>query len=176
LPPARRFAAVLAAATLNACAVNPAPRGWLPRAEELPQETRGAWIAVRGKNLLVEGELIAVSEERVQVLTRFRLEDVPLAQVRGATVALYDPPNVAGGALIVLTHGYWAVFTLPLWLGLAAGASREPLLEVSGAELPAVARYARFPQGLPPGVGAAGLGPLSAHRREPPRGGGKASR
>jgi hypothetical protein len=157
----RRAAALLAAIALAGCSANPAPRGWLPQAEELPHETRGGWIVVRTRSGVHRaGELIAVSATKVHVLTRSGLEEVPLTDVRGASLALYEPRRVGAGALIVLTHGFFAVLTAPMWLAVASAASREHVVEVSGAELPIVARYARFPQGLPPGVGTEDLGPL----------------
>ena len=67
-----RWLAVVAALFGHACAVHSAPPGWLPKAKDLPRWSRGAWIQVepvRGAGRRAAGELIAVGQDEIHVLT-----------------------------------------------------------------------------------------------------------
>jgi hypothetical protein len=163
----RRIAGRIAAAALGValcgCAVNPAPRGWLPPPEALPTHTRGAWVVLSlDRRPAEEGELIAVDEVRVHVLTRTGLRSLPVGAVRRARLVIYESPAArkGGWAAIVLSHGWWMVLTFPLWIAALAEVSRDGIISVEGRDLPALRGYARFPQGLPDGTAAADLGPL----------------
>lgn len=160
----RRLGALLAVIALGGCATNPAPVGWLPRAEQLPRSARGAWIVLnadmgRGGT---GGELIAVGEDRVFILTEAGLRSIPRSDVRHGTLALYETNagKTAAASLITLTHGRFLLLTAPMWFALAIGESREPLLPVRQESLDSIRKYARFPQGLPPDLDPASLGPL----------------
>ena len=159
-------AALLAAATLAACATNPAPAGWLPRAENLPQFTRGAWAIVHRKKAPdTEGELIAAEPEGLHVLTREGLRFAPGAGVESVRLALYAPDGAvsgtsAAGALSTLTHGWYFPLTIWFWFGPAIGESNAPLQTVAPSQVDTLRKYSRFPQGLPAGLAPEALGNL----------------
>jgi hypothetical protein len=175
---ARAVALALSVATA-ACAANPAPRGWLPAARDVQVDTRGGWVKLKYRDgshdVALSGELIAVSEGRVYVLTEMGLRDVPENVIKEAVVAAYR--TGAGGtfawaglgALSTLTHGGFLLLTASLWLvaGRLSSASEERASRhvYPREPLKAFRAYARFPQGMPPDVDAASLG--TAARRGP---------
>src|SRR5206468_9006902 len=81
------------ASALAACVSSPAPAGWRPRPPEVQSRPCGAWIRLqRGQDKragVVEGELIAVSDDHVYVLTRSELLGVPPAAVTSARLEKY---------------------------------------------------------------------------------------
>lgn len=168
----RKMIALLAATLLCGCARNPAPAGWQPPAVEAQQATRGGWILIECEDdSNVTGELIAVDETTLHVLTVAGLEAVPRSTVRTARLVGYGTagnlrPWTALGAVSTLSHGGWLVGTLPMWLvgGLTAASH-----EVNAALVPPdeFASFARFPQGLPPKLDPASLGTL-AEQAVPP--------
>ena len=165
---ARRWLAFVLAYALAGCASNPTPAGWLPRARDLPTATRGAWIQIdltEKRAPDVRGELIALDEDRVHVLTEDGLREVSRASIRDAELALYDNNSEASaagaGGFLSLSHGWFWLLTVWFWVALGAGASRAPMLDARGAGLDSFRKFARFPQGLPDGLSSHELGPLS---------------
>ncbi len=64
------------------------------------------------------GELIAVAEDRIHVLTETGLRSVSLSTIHRATVALYGSSAEEIGLLgtfLSLSHGWWFPVTLPMW-------------------------------------------------------------
>ena len=176
--PERRWAAVALLATILAgCATNPAPQSWQPAPKEAQRSVRGGWIALERKKPAmgrVEGELIAVDDDALHVLTAEGLRAVPRAEVRKAKLVGYGDESVALGAWMglgtvsTLSHGYYLIFTAPLlWLlgGGAATSDESRAGFIKDAEFRA---YARFPQGLPPGLDLATLGELSPPAQSSP--------
>ena len=167
----RWTAAALLATTLAGCATNPAPREWRPKPREAQRSVRGGWIALDckkpGAARCAEGELIAADDDALHVLTAEGLRTVSRAEVRKARLVGYGSEGaavgswMAVGALSTLSHGYYLVLTAPLlwFLGGAVATSDESRAGfVPASEFRA---YARFPQGLPPGLDLTTLGPLS---------------
>jgi hypothetical protein len=172
--PSRRVLAALLAASVAGCATNPAPKGWLPPAAKAQAQAYGGWISLTCKKAeavtLVEGELIAVSDDRVYVLADSGLVDVPHESVVKATLAAYATGDgeLAGwsalGTVSTLSHGVYLVITAPIWIvaGImaAGGESRAGLRRYPEKPLASFRLYARFPQGLPTGLEASALGRL----------------
>lgn len=164
----RRSGAVacLLALLTAGCASVPAPKDWLPTPEASAYEAFGGWLEAeygpKRERQKVEGELIAVTADSLYVLVRNDLVSVPKATVRTATVAGYD--NHAArlgtwallGTLSTLSHGAGLIISAPVWVlsGIIATASaaRAPLTRYPDRAWEALATYARFPQGLPPGL------------------------
>jgi hypothetical protein len=160
-----RWLALVAALAGQACALHSAPSGWLPREKDLPRWSRGAWIEVEpvpGAGRKAAGELIALGEDEIHVLTEAGLRAIPAAQVASATLVLYDPDDSGGwGLALSLTHGRYLPLTLIPWMAISTGESHAPLLRHPPWALSSFRPYARFPQGLPPGLKPKDLGPLS---------------
>jgi hypothetical protein len=149
---------------LGACFQSTAPEGWLPIPEVAQREAYGAWIRVEhrqgAETQVVEGELIAAMADSLHVLAADSLVTLPMTAVASATLTTYDARSeelstwTALLAVSTLSHGIGLVLTMPLWIiiGTAetAGASKDPRVESVDAAL--LRPYARFPQGLPPGI------------------------
>lgn len=164
--------ALLAAATPGCVPYRP-PAGWLEAPGAAQSNVYGSWIRLRfdADRPDVDGELLAVEPDSVYVLGMDGIVSaVGLGDVDRADLYAYDPALgganawVGLGMLGTLSNGYFSAFTLPLWSlvgGIALGADRRAAAPKVGKppEWEAVRRYARFPQGLPPGL----------PRRLPPR-------
>ena len=149
---------------VSGCFHTPAPKGWLPTAIEAQHDAYGGWIKLEfgagAARNTVHGELIAATSDSVHVLTSDSLVVVPTALVIAGTLTAYDSQYESLrwwtilGAFSTLSHGFGLVLTAPVWAiaGSAAtgSASKAPRVESTH---PAVLRmYARFPQGIPPGL------------------------
>ena len=169
--PERRWPAIaLLATSLAGCASNPAPPGWRPAPSEAQRSVRGGWIVLDCKtppNRRILGELIAVDDDALHVLTADGLHAVPRAEVRKARLVGYGTEGGAlgawmgVGALSTLSHGFYLVFTAPLLWFLGGGLATSE--ESRGGFVPEAEfrAYARFPQGLPPGLDRSTLGDWS---------------
>jgi hypothetical protein len=156
------LAAVTAGATA-ACFRSTAPGGWLPKPEDAPRQAFGSWIRMQDRpgapSTVFEGELIAVDADTVHILFD-RLVSVPRASYCCITVTAfqmdYTPLVVWGlaGTLSTLSHGVGLLLTAPIWAlwatSAAASASMAP--RVRSTDPAALRPYARFPQGIPPGL------------------------
>jgi hypothetical protein len=155
----------MATACLSGCAHNTAPAGWHPPALVALRSTHGGWIRVEG-TVRTEGELIAVDQTAFHVLTRSGFQSVPRASVekitltgygnRARTLALW---SVLGG-VSTLSHGINLLFTAPMWTvgGIVASLTEKHASIWHDADV--AFRFARFPQGLPPGFDPKTLGAL----------------
>jgi len=168
-----RAASPLAVLLVAACASNTAPPGFLPTPQESQATAYGGWIEVewgRGDpkhTWLSEGELLAIQHDSVYILTGRGPEVVATAEVRRAQLTGYDSQlgKLASwtliGTLSTASHGIWLVVSAPLWVvtGSINGAkqSRAPERVYPRARWEDLRSYARFPQGLPPGIDLAKL-------------------
>lgn len=168
-------AALVAAACCagSGCASHTAPDGFLPIPEEAPRHAFGGWIDLEvgtgAARERVAGELIAVSEDTVWVLGDDGLRAVGTAAVVDGRLVGYDSQyaRVVGattlGSLSTIANGFALIFTFPMWLivgsAAARGQSRAPIVDAPPPRWSALAPWARFPQGLPPGLDPGTLEP-----------------
>jgi len=165
------------------CATRVAPRGWSPKAEEARREGFGGWMRMtHGREsaaYTTAGELLAISDDSVFVLVDSTLVGVPLGDVSRGLLETYDPDTghaaawTTAGAISTITHGWWLVISAPLWV--LVGSSSTGVLSHQGRILRPNASwadmrlFARFPQGLPPGLDRSALRPRPfPWRRQPP--------
>lgn len=123
--------------------------------------------------------MIAVSADRIYVLTVSGLVDVPQASVTRAQLDAYRTAQgaIAGwfilGLLSTASHGGYLLLSVPMWLiggGVALSAeSHAALISYPKKPFAAFRPYARFPQGLPADLERTELGELRGLRREPAR-------
>jgi hypothetical protein len=160
---------VYALVIAGGCFHTTAPKGWLPTAVEAQREAYGGWIKldfyVGVTPNAVHGELIAASHDSVHVLTSDSLVVVPTASVIAGTLTAYDAGHGAlrlwtiVGAVSTVSHGFALILTAPVWIVggsyATASASKAPRVESTDTSL--LRMYARFPQGLPPGLDARSL-------------------
>ena len=152
---------------LPACATIRAPRDWLETAAVEAQQPFGGWTAIwliqtTGPPEL-EGELLAIAADTAWVLT-LGGEMLYLAanDVLKAQLETFDPGlgmirlGVAIGSLSTLSHGFFSIFSLPVWLLGALltdrAVGRSAVIDMQKAPWETLRVHARYPQGLPPGV------------------------
>lgn len=158
-------AALLVSASAAGCLHNPDPR---PRSmSAVHTDAHGGFVVVRvGGQVNHQGELIAVGPEGVWVLARQRLILTPHEQVSGLDLYAYDV-SIAGttglgllGTLSTISHGFFLVFSAPIWLvttiATSASQSRSAYewYAGDGDDWSELMKWARFPQGMPPGLTA----------------------
>ena len=148
------------------CASNTAPPGWLPTPEVAGRDAYGGWIELSTRSdtapIRIEGELIAVSEDTAWVLTVTGAIAVPVSTVLSGKLTGYNAKAgtlgglTAVGAFSTVSNGALLIVTAPAWLivGTAAAASQShaPVQQIPTVGWQQLAAFARFPQGLPPGV------------------------
>jgi hypothetical protein len=154
----------------TACFYTTAPEGWLPTPDVAQRQAYGGWIKVDyaggAGSRTVDGELIAAADT-VYVLTTDSLVAIATGMITSATLTTYDARLDAMttwsalGGVSALSHGWFLLLSLPMWVIVgtttSASVSKEPRVESVDA---AVLRpYARFPQGLPPGLDRGTLRP-----------------
>ena len=153
----------------SACFHTTAPKGWLPTASEAQHEAYGGWIrldyGVGANRRIVEGELIAAAPDTVHVLSPDSIVAVPTATVVAGTLTSYDSQYgrlvrwTILGTVSTVSHGFGLVLTMPMWAlaGTAASASASKAPRVESTDPGVLRAYARFPQGMPPGLDSRSL-------------------
>ena len=160
---------LILALLVTGCATTYAPDDWLPDTEDIPQNAHGGWITVVTQEvnsqsdeewMQYSGEFIALDEENAYVLYD-SLYVVPKNKIVNSTIEL-DQKSTGGyaiwvtlGSLSTLSHGYYGIITLPLWLlaGIPTAAG-ESFRDMHEAEYPdeiywnEVNKFSRFPQGV----------------------------
>jgi hypothetical protein len=171
------------AVVVMACSPASAPRGYLPSSRGSAYDTYGGWIHVQTGGYArrsVNGELIAIEADSMYVLTASEFEILLIQDIETATLVGYDSDAgymvgwTVAGMLSTLSHGYILVFSAPVWLlgGLAAATTESSATQrvfPKDATLESLARYSRFPQGLPDGVD------LSMLKRKPTKPGARST-
>lgn len=155
-----------AIAIFSGCASVQAPSGYLPAASETQWDVHGGWITVeysdRGTISTADGEFIAFQDSVIYVLTESEPVSIRCKEVRSASFDIYSKKTglFAGwtllGSVSVLSHGYFAVFSLPLWLLTGIPSTISESLDGRYAEntptiywWQSISKFSRFPQGIP---------------------------
>ena len=181
------------------CASSMAPRGWLPYAQEAQQEGFGGWITVTArvqpKVPSLSGELLAVSDDSVVVLTSAGVGSCALTDVTHATFEGYDSRSgdtarmTLAGTLSSISTGWGLIVIAPLWVIVGStssavlsqqgqvtvdasqGATASGQSDAARKSWKDIRLFARFPQGMPVGLDRSELRlrPLAkrAERTEP---------
>ena len=154
---------------LFGCASSYAPSDFLPATSDVPQNPYGGWITIitepdslipDDKWMMYSGEFISTEENSVYLLYD-SVYQIPKKKITNSLLEL-DEKNTAayglwvlGGSVLTISNGYYAVFTLPLWL--AAGIPTvvgESIRDRYEMDFPndeywdSVKVFARFPQGI----------------------------
>jgi hypothetical protein len=130
-------------------------------AAQMQVEPHGAWIHITLKDdPPVDGELIAVERLGFVVLVSAGMVRVPLAAIREARVVAFDTTTAGAttwtvlGMLSSVSHGVFLIFSVPGWVLLggitAASESVAGFVDYPATRSAELAKWARFPQGLPP--------------------------
>jgi hypothetical protein len=178
---------------VGACAMTPIPSDKRVSREQAVTSGKGAYALLTfSDRATIAGELIAATHNSVWILTSEQsvLAVYPVSALESVALGVHDNnARMFGlwttlGAVSTISHGVLLVFTLPIWLtaGISTTSleSRRGIMEYSPAAFETMNMYARFPQGLPPGIREADLlGAATGHSRslspgvsnpsEPPR-------
>ena len=163
-----KFLSVLLSISLliSSCAHVSAPIGWLSEPNEMKEDAFGGWITIKFNGSetkrIVEGELIAVTEESVYVASNTGISRIDIELIESARLVAYDSNahlygvGVLLGIISTLSHGFFLVLSVPIWILagslIARGHSKKPILEFPQNKWNELNVYARFPQGLPPSM------------------------
>ena len=177
---ARRIGLAAALACV-ACKGTSVPKDWLPEPREAQTTAYGGWIELDylegQERRRAIGELIAASADSIWVLHETQPRVIPTAAVDSGKLFAYSPRTgdltvwTVAGMVSTISNGWFLVFTAPMWMiggGLAgrseirAAQRRHPPLTWGG-----LAPFARFPQGMPEGLGLSGLRVKPAKHPEP---------
>lgn len=164
---------------LSSCAFNRAPDGWLPDAESVPLRYNGAWAELSvASSANLYGEFIAATRDTVFILAKDSMVTLPLAAIVSARLVLWRSnsgrfaSNTFFGTLSTIGHGIFLIITAPIWLlGGSTVAITESYAPVEYQYQPgsawwqSMAKYARFPQGLPAGINHADILPYKAIKK-----------
>ncbi|MBL0214453.1 MAG: hypothetical protein IPQ07_11255 [Myxococcales bacterium] len=178
---ARELVMFAALAGAIGCVDNPDPRH--PTIQKMEREGFGAFIVITTQaGQEISGELISVESNVIRVLrfgpVRGALTWVATTDVRSAQLFRYESESGLGpwallGTLSTITHGFFLILSAPVWIltgSLAAGAeSRHVVMEFPESSWSEIGDWARFPQGMPPGLDEHDLTWPRARRTPHPR-------
>jgi hypothetical protein len=156
-----RNAVLALAVAVASCAINPDPRA--STYESAIRTAYGGWIEVTPANdAVVQGELLAVQPDEVIVYDDAgRIRRIPREEIASARLWKYrrEGGYVAWGflgSLSTLSHGLWLLATLPAWVVVSTTATLADVaaqrIDTSDDDWNEIIPWARFPQGIPPGV------------------------
>ncbi len=167
---------------LAACAGTIAPNRWLETPGVTQHEAYGSWARLETGTpdmTHTEGELIAVTLDSIFILdtlgflSGFSAQDVGRVHLqsfdsRHGLVAFWT----VLGTLSTVSHGVVLIISAPVWIisgSIAAGSQSKTAHEYAvPSEWLALAKYARFPQGLPPGIDRSRLKIKPFHKSSQP--------
>jgi hypothetical protein len=168
---------------LQGCQQPMIPAGYLPRPSKVYKGISGSWIKVSVRIDTISdfkpelsGELIALHYDSIYVLTITGLQVLNRKNINSAVLYLFAPqgavgpltslllflPNIIGA----LSNTEFATGFLEIGIPLLATGMTEGIIETGGNSkliypgkdlLEDFIKYARFPQGLPPGLKRAWL-------------------
>jgi hypothetical protein len=160
----------------------PGPEGWLPDVQDVPKDPYGGWIEVKyaaedSGRYRVEGELLAIDGESLYLDDEGVPRSVPLDSIISARLGSCDPHSgaVGGiaffGVLSTLSNGGFLILTAPAWIAVGAGGSASladaAIIKSKSADWDEFRMFARFPQGMPPGMLATADLPARVETRPP---------
>lgn len=137
---------------------------YLPSPAELKYHTKGMWFDCElPDKTKVNGELITVENNQLIILPLFgeaiaiKRNDIKEGNIQISLTTNYQDKLSRGGLipLLVISHGYWFIFTLPINLAivvptLATHKSGSYVVKYPNAVTwEQMSKFARFPQGIP---------------------------
>ena len=145
---------------LNGCVTH----RYLPKPQTIDVNHYGSFITVENANgKEIQGELISLDTNQLLVLTEYKatklMVAVPVINISGFTLQ-YAQQNYGWSiplfGLSTISHGYFALLTAPVNLAVTAvfTASGKNAFQYNQQDISyeQLAMFARFPQGLPPGI------------------------
>ncbi|MDZ7336124.1 MAG: hypothetical protein ONB32_13315 [candidate division KSB1 bacterium] len=151
---------------VSSCAVTHAPRIWLATPLNMQIESYGGWLEVKyysnsKAKAQLSGELIAIGADSI-FIANVTFHAIAVSSIKSARLVTYKSDAERMGVLVVcgtlstFSNGFLLLITAPIWIigGSIAVSTRsfEPILDYPKQPLSRFAPFARYPQGLPPGI------------------------
>lgn len=148
---------------LSACSTIKAPKGQVPRRQDLVNDAFGGWMLLTlTSQQKVEGELLALTADSIHIINQTRFSFAKTEIVSGRLIMYITDTQRFGrwataGTFGSITNGWFLIFTMPIWIitGIAtksSEANRINYLDYPPTDWNYLNRYARFPQGFPAGL------------------------
>lgn len=152
---------------LISCISVKAPQGSVPSRKDLHRDAFGGYITLAMSDMdttwFVSGELIAVGTDSIVVNPAGFATLFPISAIDSARIIFFntnaDEFSAWSGLLILgtLSNGGYALITLPLATVTGIVTSTQEAKRINYLDYPEknwneIRKYARFPQGLPPGI------------------------
>ena len=133
--------------------------------DDVKTVTYGAWTRIEGRAFVGEGELLAAENEYLALSRDDHVTLVPSGCIERVKLAAFEgAPEQTGlwgaaGSMSTASHGFFFVFSLPIWLVTTGSAtyahSKAGILQADyhkslAGEIDKIRKWSRFPQGLPP--------------------------
>lgn len=147
---------------LCGCSTVKAPQGSVPRRKAIVTDAFGGWINVSLKTTQssIQGEFIAVSSDSLFIMSDYKVQILPKADIDNARVVFFNTESGIYGAwtflnsLATISNGYFLVFTLPINLITGISTTSGEAKRINYYDYPTLSwdelnKYARFPQGIP---------------------------
>lgn len=154
---------ILMAVIYSSCSMS--SPDYLPDSENIDVNVYGSYISIVMKDAekSTSGELIAVDSVNFIVLTETddslvkKIKIVPVKKVDNFAIKYAEGDDYVAAVplytLASLTHGYYAVITLPLNLIITLVVNSEAFVySDKNITLDDLKMFARFPQGIPPNI------------------------
>lgn len=156
---------------LDGCKVVKSPPQYYIKRKAIQYDPYGSWVNVEyrdANNILAVfgGELLSIERDTIFLLDlSSNLHTFPIAKVTNAYALLHRPVAndkqlswAAGGLLFSITNGPFIIFTGPAWIvaGTTALIKGDVMTEnyrnLDEHEWEDLAKFGRFPKGIPPSV------------------------
>lgn len=146
--------------------------------ESFARSGLGAWVEVTTNNGTFGGELISVNGTLLYVYSERTGELWYFKEATVSTVVVYPAADVNGvvgmrmfTGLAMIPHGWFLPLTLPFYLSITASSINgdiDPIARYPEQPWADLSLWARFPQGLPAGVGLPEIAEHGRLQRPPP--------
>ena len=149
--------AILCLLILSSCA----SKKFLPRPADMGSAPFGSYLSLVLRNrVMLGGELIAIDSSHLFILRRRnpeqRVQPVPLKEIKSYSVQVTRANNntipLILSTLASCTHGWFLPISLPVNLTTILVSGSGYHLSKNDIPLHELHKYARFPQGIPPGL------------------------
>jgi hypothetical protein len=172
-----KFLIVIICLVSGSCNSVRAPHGTVPLRTQLTDDAFGGWIGMEHRDSgLIQGELIAVSEDSVFVLQGKEAKGFAKARIGAARLIIFRTAEggyaawTFFGSLFTLTNGYFLAVSLPATLISGIATTATEAQRINYMDFPVngwteLAKFSRFPQGLPREIDLSELKPRPKGKR-----------
>jgi hypothetical protein len=141
---------------------------YLPSSDKIDVNEYGSYIELLHMNRsMIDGELIAIDSNQIVILTdkEKTCVTVPVSEVKRFSLEYAKPKHygwsIPVGLVLPFIHGWYSILTIPIHLivTISVTASGERAFKYNNKKMTydELRMFARFPQGIPPGIDLASL-------------------